>query len=101
MKTTNVKTAKNKLSEILREAQLEQVVIMNHGRPVAVVMGVDSYDLQHVFQLDEDLTQLKVRIAKEVSAKRSEHAVSQEEMERRYSRRPARSASPRRRKKAA
>ena len=72
MKTTNVKTAKNKLSEILREAQVEQVVIMNHGRPVAVVIGVDSYDLAHVFEMDEDLTQLKVRTAKELSAKRSE-----------------------------
>jgi hypothetical protein len=33
MKTTNVKTAKNKLREILRDAQVEHVAIMNHGRP--------------------------------------------------------------------
>jgi prevent-host-death family protein len=100
MKTTNVKTAKNKLSELLREAQLERLVIMNHGRPVAVVLGVAGLDLQHVFDMDEDLTQLKVRIAKEMAAKRPERSVSQDDMERRYSRRPARPVS-RRRKKAA
>src|SRR5678815_3897600 len=101
MKTTNVKTAKNKLSEILREAQLEHVVIMNHGRPVAIVMGVGGYELGHLFEIDEDLTQLKVRVAKENAAKRRSLALSQEEMERRYLRQPARPSVTRRRKRAA
>jgi prevent-host-death family protein len=100
MKTTNVKTAKNKLSEILRDAQLEQVVIMNHGRPVAIVLGVEGQDLAHVFGMGEDLTQLKVRYAKELAAKRPERAITQEEMERRHLRRPARAAVKRRKKAA-
>jgi len=101
MKTTNVKTAKNKLSEVLRDAQLEQVVIMNHGRPVAIVLGVEGQELAHVFGMGEDLTQLKVRYAKELAAKRPDRAVSQEEMERRHLRRPARAVAVKRRKKAA
>jgi prevent-host-death family protein len=101
MKTANVKTTKNKLSEILREAQLEQVVILSHGRPIAIVLGVGGRDLEHVFDMDEDLTQLKVRSAKELAAKRSERSLSQEEMERRYLRKAARPSTPRRRKRAA
>ena len=101
MKTTNVKTAKNKLSEVLRDAQLEQVVIMNHGRPVAIVLGVAGQELGDVFGMTEDLTQLAVRHAKGAAAKRPERALSQEEMERRYLRKPARPSALRRRKRAA
>lgn len=101
MKTTNVKTAKNKLSEILREAQVEHVVIMNHGRPIAIVLGVAGQDHESVFGMGEDLTQLRVRYAKESAAKHPERAVTQDEMERRYLRRPARAVGAKRRRKAA
>lgn len=101
MKTTNVKTAKNRLSEILRDAQLEHVLIVNHGRPVAIVLGVAGQELGDVFAMGEDLTQLRVRHAKEAAARRPERSLSQEEMERRYLRQPARPATPRRRKRAA
>jgi len=57
MKTTNVKTAKNKLSEILRDAQLEQVVIMNHGRPVAIVLGVEGHPKPKVDQMVSERSQ--------------------------------------------
>jgi prevent-host-death family protein len=101
MKTTNVKMAKNKLSEVLREAQVEHVVIMNHGRPVAIVLGVSGHELSDVFNMAEDLTQIRVRHAKEAATRRPERALSQEEMERRYLRRPPRPATARRRKRAA
>ena len=101
MKTTNVKTAQNKLSELLRDAQLEQVVIMNHGRPIAIVLGVAGQDLETTFGMGEDLTQLQVRYAKVSAAKHPERAVTQDEIERRYLRRPARSTSGKRRTRAA
>jgi prevent-host-death family protein len=101
MKTTNVKTAKNKLSEVLRQAQTEHVIIMNHGRPVAIVLGVSGQELSEVFGMAEDLTQLRVRHAKEAAARRPSRSLSQAEMERQYLRPPVRPATPRRRKRAA
>jgi prevent-host-death family protein len=98
MRTTNVKTAKNKLSQVLREAQIEHVIIMNHGRPVAVVVGVLGQELEDVFGMGEDLTQLRVRYAKEAAAKRPDRALSQEEMERKYLRQPARRVATRRKR---
>ncbi len=93
--------AKNKLSELLRDAQVEHAAIMNHGRPIAIVLGVAGQDLESVFGMGEDLTQLRVRYAKKSAAKHPERAVTQEEMERRYLRRPARPVRAKRRKKDA
>jgi prevent-host-death family protein len=101
MKTTNVKTAKNKLSELLRDTQLEHVVIMSHGRPIAIVLGVAGHDLETVFGMGEDLTQLQVRHSRLSAAKHPDRAITQDEIERRYLRRPARSAGGKRRKKQA
>lgn len=101
MKTTNVKTAKNKLSELLRATQVEHIVIMNHGHPMAIVLGVAGQDLETVFGMGEDLTQLRVRHAKESAAKHPERAITQDEMERRFLRRPARPVTTKRRRKAA
>lgn len=101
MKTTNVKTAKNGLSQLLRDAQLEHVVILNHGRPAAVVIGIAGHEIGDVLGMSEDLTQLMVRHAKTAAAKRPERAVTQEEMERRYARKPPRPAPTRHPKRAA
>jgi prevent-host-death family protein len=101
MKTPNVKTAKNKLSAILRQAQVEHVVIMNHGRPIAIVLGVAGQDHESVCRMGEDLTQLRVRYAKKSAAKHPERSVTQDEMERRYLRRTARAVGAKRRRKAA
>lgn len=39
-----VSEAKGKLSEIVRDSDNEDVVLMRHGRPAAVVMSVDRHD---------------------------------------------------------
>lgn len=44
MKTKGVKEAKQDLSGCIRESQKEPVVIMSHGKPVSVLMGVTGYD---------------------------------------------------------
>jgi hypothetical protein len=54
-----------------------------------------------MFGMGEDLTRLRVRYAKESAAKHPERAVTQEELERRYARRPARPVGAKRRKRAA
>jgi prevent-host-death family protein len=69
--TTNVKTAKNKLSELLSEAQVEHITIMNHGRPIAILLGVAGQDLETCFGMGEDLTQLRVPLRQRVSRKAS------------------------------
>ncbi len=56
MKTTTVREARAKLSELLKHAQDERVLITNHGAPVAVIVGVEGRDLTEVFvEYDERL----------------------------------------------
>jgi len=50
--------AKAKLSSIVREADSEDVLLMRHGRPAAVVVGVARYDA-----LLEELEDLKDRLS--------------------------------------
>jgi prevent-host-death family protein len=101
MKTTNVNTAKSKLSELLRDAQLEHVAIMSHGRPVAIVLGVAGQDLESVFGMGKDLTWLRVRYTKASAARHPERTVTQDEMELQHLRPPARPVGAKRRKRAA
>ena len=101
MKTINVNTAKKKLREILRQAQVEHVAIVNEGRPIAIVLGVDGQDLESVIGMGEDLAQLRVRYAKESAAKYPESAVTQDEMERTHPRQRAPGIGSKRRRKPA
>lgn len=50
MKFVGIKEANNALSEKLREAQSEPVVLTSHGHPVAVVLGVDGKNAQEVVE---------------------------------------------------
>jgi prevent-host-death family protein len=48
MRFVNVRELKSKTSEILRAAAGEDIVITNHGKPVAVVSGIDAGDLGRI-----------------------------------------------------
>ena len=38
-----VSSAKGRLSQLIRNAEDEDVLLMRHGRPAAVIIGIDRY----------------------------------------------------------
>ncbi|MFZ5482498.1 MAG: type II toxin-antitoxin system Phd/YefM family antitoxin [Myxococcota bacterium] len=48
MKVVGVREVKAQLSEVLDEAQGEQVIVTRHGKPVAVLSGVAGFDMEDV-----------------------------------------------------
>lgn len=59
-----VTEAKARLGELLREAGEEDVVVVRHGHPAAVLVGADRYDA-----LLEELEDLKDRLSVHESAR--------------------------------
>src|SRR5206468_181252 len=55
MKYMGVAEAKAKLSECIEEAQREPVVILSHGRPAAMVIGLTGMSLDQVAKEDAQL----------------------------------------------
>ncbi|MCI0572752.1 MAG: type II toxin-antitoxin system Phd/YefM family antitoxin [Myxococcaceae bacterium] len=49
MRVVPLRDAKQGLSGLVDEAQENAVLITRHGRPAAVVLGVDGYDMEEVF----------------------------------------------------
>ena len=48
MKTVGIREAKASLSAYVARAQHERVLIMKHGKPAALVIGVEGQDLEDV-----------------------------------------------------
>jgi len=48
MKVVPLKEAKAKLSECVNNSQDDRVLITKHGRPAALLSGVEGYDLEQV-----------------------------------------------------
>jgi prevent-host-death family protein len=48
MRFVNVRELKSKTSEILRAAAGEDIIVTNHGKPVAVVTGIDGRDFEKI-----------------------------------------------------
>ena len=48
MKFVSVREAKARLSSFLTEAQRQGIVVTNHGKPAAVIVGVQGYDAAEV-----------------------------------------------------
>ena len=48
MKVVGLREAKQKLSHCIDAAQREGVVITRHGKPAAVVVGLEGYDMEDV-----------------------------------------------------
>ena len=48
MKTVTVRDLQKKIRECVDAAQKDQIVITRHGRPAAIVIGVQGYDWEDV-----------------------------------------------------
>ena len=48
MKSIGLKEAKAHLSEFVDKAQHERILITRHGRPAALVIGVEGHDIERI-----------------------------------------------------
>jgi prevent-host-death family protein len=77
MRVVGVRTAKDSLSGCLKDAQGEDVLIVRHGKPLALVIGVEGLDLEDIYWgTNEELLQTVVR------RRRQSKTVSHEEARR-------------------
>lgn len=51
MKTGNLRDVKSRLSAYLDDAQEDYVLITKHGKPSALVFGVEGHDMEDVFYM--------------------------------------------------
>jgi len=51
MKSTTLREAKAQLSQCVDESQKESVLITRHGKPAALVIGLEGYDFEDVFYM--------------------------------------------------
>ena len=58
MKFMGVAEAKARFSECLEQAQGEPVVILNHGKPAAMLIGVEGIGLDEVTLEEQQLAKL-------------------------------------------
>jgi prevent-host-death family protein len=77
VKTVNVRDLQKKIRECLDAAQTERVVITRHGRPAAIMVGVEGQDWEDV------VYQTSHAFWKMIEERRKETPVSLEEMRRR------------------
>jgi prevent-host-death family protein len=64
MKTIGVSEARERLAEILDDAQGETVCIVRHGKPLAVVVGVEGQELMQVLEQHNRAPASKARRSK-------------------------------------
>ena len=69
MKTVPLREAKQSLSGYVDQAQHERVLITRHGRPTALVIGVEGRELEDILSADPDFWEL-------IEARRREPTVS-------------------------
>jgi len=91
MKFVSVREAKSHFSACLEESQKKGVVVMNHGRPKSVVIGVENYDMQDV------LLMLDPSFWKMIEARRKQQRTPLEAFEKELE--PGRTPSPRARRR--
>lgn len=48
MKTVPLRDAKQQLSDYVAQAQVEKILITKHGRPAAIVWGVEGKDFEDI-----------------------------------------------------
>ena len=49
MKTMNLTEAKDRFSEVVAISQGEKVLVLKHGKPVALIQGVEGYEIGELF----------------------------------------------------
>jgi prevent-host-death family protein len=95
MKIVNLRDAKATLSSVIDEAQQERVLITRHGKPTALIIGVEGEDLEDLLtRTDPSFWRM---IEDRRAAKRPR--VSLAEMESRSTKRTKRSVKKRAQKK--
>ena len=94
MKVVALRAAKESLSSFITRAQRERVLITRHGRPAALVIGVEGESLEDL------LTAADPAFWQMIEARRREPTISLDELEKRLETtrpgRPRASVSPRR-----
>jgi prevent-host-death family protein len=61
LKSIALRDAKAELSAVVDDSQRDRIVITRHGRPAAVVIGVEGFDFDDLMlSLDADLWQTMV-----------------------------------------
>lgn len=83
MKTITVRDLQQKIRECVEAAQKERVVVTRHGKPAAVVIGVEGLDWEDV------VLSMSPSFWKMIERRRQEKTVSMEEMRKRLGRRKA------------
>ncbi len=84
MRTVNVRNLQRKISECVDIAQRERVVVTRHGRPAALLIGVEGQDWEDIFY------QTSAAFWMMIEERRKGKTVPFEEMRRRLERRWAR-----------
>lgn len=51
MKTVSLREAKQQLSNYVARAQKDKILITKHGRPAAIVWGVEGHDFEDVIYM--------------------------------------------------
>lgn len=74
MKTVSVRDLQKKVKECVEESQIDRVVITKHGKPTAVLVGVEGDDWEDVV-LQTDPTFWKL-----IRSRREEETISLEEL---------------------
>lgn len=74
MKTVSVRDLQKKVKECVEESQIDRVVITKHGKPTAVLVGVEGDDWEDVV-LQTDPTFWKL-----IRSRRQEETISLEEL---------------------
>ena len=59
MKTHTMTEAKNDICKIIRESEKEEIVIMRHGKPAAVVIGFHNEDDWFDYRIENDESLLR------------------------------------------
>lgn len=89
MRVVAVREAKQQLSGYIETAQKERVLITKHGKPAALMIGVQGQDLEDVLLMQNP------RFWELIEARRTQPTVSLAEVRRRFGLR----SSPRRRQR--
>ena len=74
MKTVSVRDLQKKVKKCVEESQIDRVVITKHGKPTAVLVGVEGDDWEDVV-LQTDPTFWKL-----IRSRREEETISLEEL---------------------
>ena len=74
MKTVSVRDLQKKVKKCVEESQIDRVVITKHGKPTAVLVGVEGDDWEDVI-LQTDPTFWKL-----IRSRREEETISLEEL---------------------